>query len=250
VTSAVATVFLTITNVNDPPVASNVYFTVVQNTNTSLSFPTNDLDGDPVAYALLTMPTNGLISAFNPTNGTFTYTPVHAFIGTDTLDYTVNDGFFTRTGQVTMTVQALPDADGDGIPDLWELAHGLSTATNEAALDADGDGKSNLREYFANTVPQDSRSFIQITSAQTLPNGHFLVTWDAVGGVRYRVRVSNGDIGGGYTGSFTSVPRSILAEVAPGPLGAPTAMTFTDDLSLTGPTIVPGTRYFTVEAIR
>jgi hypothetical protein len=46
------------------------------------------------------------------------------------------------------------DSDGDGIPDWWEVAHGLNPHLVDAAADPDGDGRSNLAEYNAGTDPQ------------------------------------------------------------------------------------------------
>lgn len=46
------------------------------------------------------------------------------------------------------------DADRDGLPDSWELQHGLSPRNdNDAAADDDGDGVSNLQEYARKTDP-------------------------------------------------------------------------------------------------
>ena len=45
------------------------------------------------------------------------------------------------------------DADGDGMPDWWEVAHGLNPLVNDAALDPDGDGLTNLQEYQNGTDP-------------------------------------------------------------------------------------------------
>jgi hypothetical protein len=40
------------------------------------------------------------------------------------------------------------DADGDGIPDAWEVLYGLNPRNvGDAAADADGDGISNLSEF-------------------------------------------------------------------------------------------------------
>jgi hypothetical protein len=54
----------------------------------------------------------------------------------------------------------LLDLDGDGMPDAWELSHGL-TDPNE---DADGDGLSNYHEFLAGTEPRDKDDALRIAS--------------------------------------------------------------------------------------
>ena len=47
-----------------------------------------------------------------------------------------------------------PDSDSDGLPDWWELAHGLDIADNaDASLDSDGDDLTALQEFGVDTDP-------------------------------------------------------------------------------------------------
>jgi hypothetical protein len=49
------------------------------------------------------------------------------------------------------------DADGDGMPNAWEIAHGLNPLdASDASGDPDGDGISNLQEYINGTDPNVS----------------------------------------------------------------------------------------------
>ncbi len=47
------------------------------------------------------------------------------------------------------------DSDGDGLPDAWEVTHGLNPNLNDANSDLDGDGTSNLKEFQKGTDPND-----------------------------------------------------------------------------------------------
>ncbi|MEI7806928.1 MAG: S8 family serine peptidase [Verrucomicrobiota bacterium] len=59
----------------------------------------------------------------------------------------------------------LNDADGDGLPDWWELWHNLNpNDSSDAALDSDNDGVINLYEYLAGTDPRDETDFFHIAS--------------------------------------------------------------------------------------
>ena len=48
------------------------------------------------------------------------------------------------------------DWDADGMPDDWEIAHGLNPAVNDAGLDSDGDGLVNRLEYARRHRPLQS----------------------------------------------------------------------------------------------
>ena len=51
------------------------------------------------------------------------------------------------------TKPLLLDSDGDGLPDVYELAHGLDPARDDANEDPDDDGRTNKQEFNAGTNP-------------------------------------------------------------------------------------------------
>ncbi|HXI51898.1 MAG TPA: hypothetical protein VNH84_10345 [Candidatus Saccharimonadales bacterium] len=97
------------------------------------------------------------------------------------------------------TLTVLPDADGDGLPDSWELAYGM--ATNNAAdavLDADGDGATNLEEYRADTNPTNRVSGLKLSATRSSTGGQplTLLSFEAISNktysVQYRDRLTEG----------------------------------------------------------
>lgn len=100
--------------------------------------------------------------------------------------------------------QTNPDADQDGLPDAWELAHGLNPAVSgDAALDPDEDGLSNLQEYLAGTDPQDAASALRLSA--TIADGVAVLRFPAVAGKAYTVS-SCDDLGGGEWVLLQEIP--------------------------------------------
>ena len=115
-TSAPATVTVTVTAVNDAPVANPDSYNALEDTpltvNSLLGVLTNDTDieSDALRAELVTQATNGLVKLEG--NGAFTYNPTTAhFHGDDTFTYTASDGeFVTEAATVTVTVAPVNDA--------------------------------------------------------------------------------------------------------------------------------------------
>jgi uncharacterized repeat protein (TIGR01451 family) len=78
------------------------------------------------------------------------------------------------------------DADGDGMPDVWELGHGLNPDVADAAEDADHDGATNFTEYTAGTDPQNPASAPELTLTR-LPLGSLELRICSAAGRHYRL---------------------------------------------------------------
>jgi len=81
-----------------------------------------------------------------------------------------NPGGLVSSSPASLTITA-PDTDGDGMPDYWEIAHGLNPLVDDANLDPDHDGMSNLAEYRSGTDPQDPLSVFRLEISGTAANG-------------------------------------------------------------------------------
>lgn len=57
------------------------------------------------------------------------------------------------------------DSDGDGLPDVWEITHGLNPYSDQgddgASGDPDGDNFDNLHEYLSGTDPRSNLSLVE-----------------------------------------------------------------------------------------
>jgi hypothetical protein len=76
--------------------------------------------------------------------------------------------FSPASGSVTITM--IPDGDGDGLGDAWEIAYFGSTNASNAALDSDGDLMSNLDEFRAGTNPTNALSVLKVVFSETNAN--------------------------------------------------------------------------------
>ena len=99
---------ITVTNVNDPPVAVADNATTPEDTPVTIDVLNNDsdVDGDTLTVDSVTQGTNGSVA----NNGSYvTYTPTIGFNGTDSFNYTVSDGNGgTDTATVNVTVTETP----------------------------------------------------------------------------------------------------------------------------------------------
>jgi VCBS repeat-containing protein len=87
--TATATISVTVTALNDPPIAIAQQMTTTEDTPITMTLDGSDPDGDALTVTTLTMPTYGTLSGTPPT---LTYVPQAYFSGSDSFTFTVSDG--------------------------------------------------------------------------------------------------------------------------------------------------------------
>ena len=107
--SNTATFTITVAAANDAPVCADDAATTDEDTPLAGSLVCTDVEGDGLAYAEVSGPTNGTLVLAS--DGTFTYTPDADFTGTDSFTFTADDGSATSNAATfTITVTAVNDA--------------------------------------------------------------------------------------------------------------------------------------------
>jgi hypothetical protein len=85
------------------------------------------------------------------------------------------------------------DADGDGMPNIWEIGGGIdpydNAGANGASGNPDNDPYSNLEEYIADTSPSDGASYLRWTDAERITNS--IVTYSSTNSRFYLIQYAS-----------------------------------------------------------
>lgn len=145
--SEVVTVNVTITPVNDPPVAGGKAVTTNEDTSVVITLNGTDPDGDALTYTILTPPALGSLSGSGASR---TYQPAANVSGSDSFTYTVSDGAFeSEPATVMITINAVNDAPV-ALAGNWSTAEDTPVAIVLSGSDAEGSPLSYLTNAPAN----------------------------------------------------------------------------------------------------
>ena len=136
-------VSVTVTGVNDAPVADDdsLMTDMDMSGNVSVLVGDTDVDGDTLSVATPSDPDHGAVTC-NAT--TCTYTPDPGYLGPDSFTYEVSDGLLTDQGLVSVTVRQPNLAPGcaNVVPSktkLWSPQRAFVLVALSGATDANGD---------------------------------------------------------------------------------------------------------------
>jgi hypothetical protein len=122
--------------INNAPVAANLTITTPEDTTALVTLAAVDADGDPLAFAVQSMPDHGDLSGAAPA---LSYVPDPNFHGSDHFTFTASDGTaVSNTASVTITVTAVNDAP-QAVSQTVTTAEDTARSITLAASDVDGD---------------------------------------------------------------------------------------------------------------
>jgi hypothetical protein len=108
------------------------------------------------------------------------------------------DGLSKPVETALGTTDDHPDTDNDGLPDGWEVRHGLSpldsTGLHGAFGDPDQDFQTNHEEWKARTHPTDATSLLKLETRMVEPR-ILQFQWMAIPGVRYQLQAATSATG-------------------------------------------------------
>jgi subtilisin-like proprotein convertase family protein len=174
-TSAPQVFAITVTPVNDPPLASDVLTTTLEDTPLSITiipgYASDPVEGDPVSLFAVGAPGNGLASVSTPQS--LVYTPTLNFNGLDTFTYTVRDsGGAGATARITVTVAAVNDPPTLG--PLSDLTIDEDAPTQTVVLSGISSGAANEAQTLVVTAVSTNTALIPhpaVTYASPNPTG-------------------------------------------------------------------------------
>lgn len=133
------TIDLSISPVNDPPVADDQSATLPEDGAVTLQLMGTDVDGDALTFSVASPPMYGLLVGFDPSSGAVTYVPDPNYHGADSFLFTVcGPTGACDTGTVLLSIGPVNDT-----PSAFDQSGSLSEdeplALQLMATDVDGD---------------------------------------------------------------------------------------------------------------
>jgi VCBS repeat-containing protein len=222
-----ATQTFTFTAVNTLPVASNATVNLLEDTSVTGTLANNasDADGDVLSYAITSGPSHGSLQ-LNPVTGSYTYTPVGNYNGSDSFGYRVTDADgAVSTAVITLNVAPVydaPQANGN----LPALTANDSSTINLNVAGSFSDADNRALSYSAIGLPTG----LSIDANTGLISGtlNSSASTQGIGG-NYNVVVTASDtLGGSATQAF------VLTAVNTLPTASGTSLTLAEDSVATG----------------
>lgn len=142
VDSEEATISITVTPVNDAPIAEAQAIEVAEDGTLAITLAGSDVEGDTLTFEVKSQPVNGTLTGTAPN---LTYTPNSDFHGSDAFTFVVNDGT-VDSDEATIRITVTPVNDAPiALSQTVEVAEDGSVRISLAGTDVDGDTLTELK---------------------------------------------------------------------------------------------------------
>ncbi|HET9666586.1 MAG TPA: Ig-like domain-containing protein, partial [Desertimonas sp.] len=196
-----AVVTISVTPVNDPPVAFDDAATTDQDVAVDVDVLAHDLDvdGNALAVSSFGQGDNGTVALVG---GTLRYTPAAGFSGSDSFTYQASDGSaLSNSATVAITVHATANAAPDAVDDEATTAEDTPTNVDVLANDTDAD----VDPLTISNLTQPSNGVVSENADHTL---HYVPAADFHGSDSFTYTISDGQ-GGTDTATVTIIVTAV-----------------------------------------
>lgn len=131
-TSAVATVSITVVPINDAPVAISQSLTTMQDGSVSFTLTGTDVESNSLTFSTVTGPSNGILTGTPPN---LVYQPTPGFSGNDQFTFKANDGALNST-PATISITVNPKPTDSGLAVLSRSGWSLKYVDSQEIFDA------------------------------------------------------------------------------------------------------------------
>ncbi|MDX5695617.1 tandem-95 repeat protein, partial [Brenneria sp. L4-2C] len=218
--TAVSTVNIGVTAVNDAPVTADQTLTTAEDTPISGTISASDVDGDVLSYTVGEQPKNGTLT-LDAATGEYTYTPTANFNGHDSFSVTVADGNGgTTVSTVNVGVTAVNDAPVTADQSLT-TAEDTPISGTISASDVDGD----VLSYTVGEQPKNGTLTLDAATGEYT----YTPTANFNGSDSFTVTVDDGQ--GGTTVSTVNIGVTAVNDA---PVTADQTLTTAEDTPISG----------------
>lgn len=135
--SAITTISITVSPINDAPTAQAQSVTLLEDATAAITLTGSDVDGDTLSYRVVTQPISGTVSGVAPN---VSYTPSSDYNGTDSFSFVSNDGTVDSTpATVSLSITAQNDAPSIAPITNPTVSEGSTAQLAVNATDNEGD---------------------------------------------------------------------------------------------------------------
>jgi len=186
--SNVASVQITVSAVNDAPVAANGAATTDEDTAVQVGLSGSDVEGSALTYTVVSGPSHGTLSGSGANR---TYTPDANYNGVDSFTFKVSDGQdSSNTAIVSLTINAVNDAP---------VADATATSTKYVISSNNTDATVSLDGTRSSDVDGDALTYAWYLGGNPLATGATASATVPVGTQAIELRVSDGSATGTTT---------------------------------------------------